>query len=514
MAKKNAAKCKISLERVFTVLQRQGLVASSSIPLEKKAHLTNIVADSRHLSEGDCFIAFRGQASDGHRFINEAIAKKSALLIAEDREAIPNDCSCPFIIVTNGRAAWSHLVAETFNNPQKKLEILAVTGTNGKTSTVWMVGEILRQSGYPCLTIGTLGADFGDKLIPTNHTTPDPDVLFQLLDEALSRGYRFVAMEASSHAIVQEKLSPIRFKAAAFTSFSRDHLDFHVTLDAYLEAKLRLFTELCDASARKVFWSGLAPVLKPMSNENDLWFYGTNSSKLSDKFLQIREINENFTKTTISYQMGTKSGTFEIPYFGHHIIENFCAAYLLVNALDLNLSTNNFLLLRQIPGRLQRVSDSPTEPQVIVDYAHTPDALQKTLEVLRPLCSGKLIVIFGCGGDRDRGKRPIMGSIAEKNADLVCVTSDNPRTEDPQTILQDILSGFLRPEAAIVIADRRSAIDFVVKNASTSDTVLIAGKGHEDYQIVGTKKYPFDDRNIAAQALLSWNNLSNNGRGF
>lgn len=430
-----------------------------------------------------------------------AIEAKVGLLVVERAEAIPSGCSIPHVVVRSGRAAWAFLAAHAFGEPQDEMTALAVTGTNGKTSTVWMVGELLRGAGLPCLTIGTLGADFGSGPEATGHTTPDPDLLYGLLREALKRGIKHVAMEASSHAVVQEKLLPMRFSATAFTSFSRDHLDFHGTLADYFAAKERIFTQLCKADARRVLWEGLPQAKDIARHGGDVWYYGQGATRFGAKYLAIKQAIESFEGTELSYEASDGSGTLRIPYFGKHAVENFCAAYLLATTQVAKLPPSALAGLRHVPGRLQRVSTRPDEPQVIVDYAHTPDALEKTLEVLRPLCKGRLVVVFGCGGDRDRGKRPLMGQAAERLADAVYVSSDNPRSEDPAAIIAEIIGGLSAPAAARAIPDRRAAIGQAIGDAQPDDTVLIAGKGHETYQIVGKTTLPFDDRDVARAAL-------------
>jgi UDP-N-acetylmuramoyl-L-alanyl-D-glutamate--2,6-diaminopimelate ligase len=403
--------------------------------------------------------------------------------------------------VKSGRAAWAYLAAHAFGEPQDEMTVLAVTGTNGKTSTAWMVGELLRGAGLPCLTIGTLGADFGDGPEPTGHTTPDPDILYGLLREALRRGIKHVAMEASSHAVVQDKLLPMRFSATAFTSFSRDHLDFHGTLADYFAAKERIFTQLCRPDARRVLWEGLSQATDIARHGGDVWYYGQGAARLGAKYFAIEQAIESFAGTELHYKASDGSATLHIPYFGKHAVENFCAAYLLATTQVAKIPPSALAAMRHVPGRLQRVSTQPDEPQVIVDYAHTPDALEKTLQVLRPLCKGRLVVVFGCGGDRDRGKRPLMGQAAERLADVIYVSSDNPRSEDPAKIIAEIMSGLSTPAAARAIADRRAAIEQAVFDATPDDTVLVAGKGHETYQIVGKVTLPFDDREVARAAL-------------
>ena len=494
--------CKLNLASIPAALIRAHLLQIAS-PTSISEIFGNIVVDSRKIQPGDCFIALRGTSSDAHQFVPEAIRKRAGLLIVENRSSIPTGSSTPYLVVTSSRAAWAYLAAESYHNPQNFLKILAVTGTNGKTSTAWMLGEILRLAGHKCLTLGTLGADFGDHLLSTNHTTPDPDVLFRYLKDAVDRKVSFVAMEASSHAVVQEKLSPLRFSGAAFTSFSRDHLDFHSTLDEYFAAKERIFTELCAPDARQVIYEGLDRVEKFVASGKNIWFYGRRANRFGKNYLAIEQISQDHRGTALTCrEPGDKKHVFRIPYFGQHAIENFCAAYLLATS-QIALSISDFGTLRHVPGRLQLVSREPTEPNVIVDYAHTPDALEKTMLVLKALCRGQLIVVFGCGGDRDRGKRPIMGHLAGKLADKVYVTSDNPRSENPSSIISEIIMGIANEKKVSVFIDRKEAIFSAITEANPVDTVLIAGKGHENYQIIGSFRLAFDDREIATHALKS-----------
>jgi UDP-N-acetylmuramoyl-L-alanyl-D-glutamate--2,6-diaminopimelate ligase len=494
-------RCELELATVLAALTARGQVVSASSPPYTGKGRGGLVVDSRKLNAGDCFVVFKGVSSDAHQYIPMALEAKVGLLVVERADAIPSGCSVPHIVVKSGRAAWAYLAAHAFGEPQDEMTVLAVTGTNGKTSTAWMVGELLRGAGLPCLTIGTLGADFGDGPEPTGHTTPDPDILYGLLREALRRGIKHVAMEASSHAVVQDKLLPMRFSATAFTSFSRDHLDFHGTLADYFAAKERIFTQLCRPDARRVLWEGLSQATDIARHGGDVWYYGQGAARLGAKYFAIEQAIESFAGTELHYKASDGSATLHIPYFGKHAVENFCAAYLLATTQVAKIPPSALAAMRHVPGRLQRVSTQPDEPQVIVDYAHTPDALEKTLQVLRPLCKGRLVVVFGCGGDRDRGKRPLMGQAAERLADVIYVSSDNPRSEDPAKIIAEIMSGLSTPAAARAIADRRAAIEQAVFDATPDDTVLVAGKGHETYQIVGKVTLPFDDREVARAAL-------------
>lgn len=491
--------CELELAAIVATLRHKRQILQDTRSSFARG-LGKVVVDSRKLMPGDCFVAFRGINFDAHQFIPNAIAKRAGLLVVENDSLIPADCVIPYIVVKSGRASWSYLAAEANQQPQDQLKILAVTGTNGKTSTTWMAGEIFRSAGHKCLTIGTLGADFGEGPSCTTHTTPDPDVLFALLKEAVTRGVKLVVMEASSHAVVQEKLSPLRFTAAAFTSFSRDHLDFHGSMTEYFAAKERVFTTLCMPNARHVIWSGLDEAHRFVRNDENVFFYGEHAEKLGVNYLTIDETIDNSVGTLMRYRRNAESKCIQIPYFGKHAIENFCAALLLAES-QMEIPFSDFSKLRQVPGRLELVSRRSNEPKTVVDYAHTPDALKKTLEVLRTICRGKLIVVFGCGGDRDRGKRPMMGQLAEQLADLVYVTSDNPRSEDPSIIIDEILSGFKKSNLSLAIIDREQAIREAIRAAKPEDTVIIAGKGHETYQIIGNNRLSFDDREIARKAL-------------
>jgi UDP-N-acetylmuramoyl-L-alanyl-D-glutamate--2,6-diaminopimelate ligase len=479
-------KCRLSPEAAVAALKREGwLKSAGGTPA---AHAGTLTTDSRQVAKGDLFLAYQGVLLDGHAHLGKAIEQHAGLLIVEDQAKIPAGTKTAWAEVKSGRGAWAFLAAEAFGNPQRELTCLGVTGTNGKTSTVWMIGELLRAAGVRCLTIGTLGAYFGDHHVPTRHTTPDPDVLYALLADAVKRGVSTMAMEVSSHAIAQEKVLPIRYSAAAFTSFSRDHLDFHPTMEHYFETKMRLFEELLTPDATKIFCDAIEP--KP--DLSDFEVYGRN----------IRIKSTGFTGTEL--EIATKIGVFSgrIPYFARHAIENFVAALLTSKVVTKSLvDASLWKNLRPVPGRLEQVVGKKSGPQVVVDYAHTPDALEKTLQVLRPFTKGQLAVVFGCGGDRDKGKRPEMAKIAEALADRVYVTSDNPRTEKPEAILDDIVRGLDRPDQAKVEVDRAKAIARAIREARSDDMVLIAGKGHETYQIIGKETLPFDDREVARSCL-------------
>lgn len=497
-------RCRISPDVAVQTLRREGLLkASQGTPATPVGTLST---DSRQIGKGDLFLAYQGVAADGHAHLAKAIAQGAGLLVVEDKAKVPPGTSCAWAEVTSGRLAWSFLAAEAFGNPQRDLQCLGVTGTNGKTSTVWMTGELLRAAGVRCLTLGTLGADFGDHHVPTRHTTPDPDVLYALLADAVKRGVTTLAMEVSSHAIAQEKVQPIRYSSAAFTSFSRDHLDFHPSMAHYFATKWRLFTELTEKSASRIVCDGLEEKfnLAPFGNTTTVYGEGAEAKATAwsaHDYLKLRVTRTGFVGSRLEFSTKTEKFAGDVPYFARHALENFAAALLTAKAVTGQfIEPRHWQNLRPVPGRLEQVLGGGG-PQVVVDYAHTPDALEKTLTVLRPLCRGQLRVVFGCGGDRDKGKRPEMGKVAERLADHVVVTSDNPRTEDPQAILQDIARGLDRPALVTFEVDRAKAIKAAIADAKADDMVLIAGKGHETYQIIGKEKLPFDDREVARKCL-------------
>ncbi len=473
-----------------------------------------VCTDSRKAQTGCIFIAIKGTKHDGHRHLNELAGLGLSLIVTEcDPPPEANWAkTTPWIRVSSSRKAWSYLASSAYDEPQTNLKLIAVTGTNGKTSTVWMVGELLRTSGIKCMTVGTLGAYIGDQHFPTGHTTPDPDILFSLLRLATDQGVSVVAMEASSHALAQSKLAALSFDAMAFTSFSRDHLDFHESLEDYWKAKWQLFTELGKPGALCAFSASLGTQLNLGTlSGRDVQLYGAKqhfpsvqNSKDSMVKLTTYEVTTsdfNGSQINLSSPGSTVKSGF-VPYFADHALDNFTAAEILASRVSSRaIPSNVWRHLRAVPGRLEQVLISG-RPGVIVDYAHTPDALEKTLRVLKPLCRGKLHVVFGCGGNRDKGKRPIMGGIASTIADHVIITSDNPRHEDPAAIANDICGGTHGATTVDVELDRELAIRQAIEGAKAADLILIAGKGHETEQIFADRVVPFDDRLIAKKALL------------
>lgn len=498
---------RLNLARAKPVLVDANLVRVASEGQGFSAGVGAVRTDSRRVSSGDCFVAYKGVKSDGHNFLPAAIARGAQLLIVEDQRLVPIGTTVRWIEVKNARAAWAHLAAEAHGNPQKDLTLLGVTGTNGKTSTACMTAALLRACAVPCLFLGTLGADFdGTVKAATGHTTPDPDILFGLLAAAKSRGISTVAMEVSSHSVAHEKLGPMRFSAGAFTSFSRDHLDLHGTMEDYWAAKWRFVTELCRPKALRALCRDLPLDAVRLGQLENAWLYslGRNwSTDSSIRHLGIDVTHSSLEGTAITAAVNGGESSGFVPYFARHALENFAAALLLSSVVVGKIPEPKYWRqLPPVPGRLQVVAAaSATQPTVIVDYAHTPDALEKTLKIVRPLCRGALRVVFGCGGDRDSGKRPIMGRIASELAHVCYITSDNPRSEDPASIIASIVSGVVSGSEIHLVVDRRAAIAQAIYAATPNDLVLIAGKGHETYQIIAGQNLPFDDGAVAGEFL-------------
>jgi UDP-N-acetylmuramoyl-L-alanyl-D-glutamate--2,6-diaminopimelate ligase len=510
-------KITLSADQCLNTLKGAGQFKDSNLPIRAdldRAALRMLVHDSRTVTTGAIFIAIKGTKFDPHQELPKEVRANAAFLIIQELTASIKKSKLPYILVENTRAAWAHLCAAAFDHPQKKISLIGVTGTNGKTSSVWYTRQLMMQINIPCLTIGTLGAFFPDEEYITTHTTPDPPVFYTLLSMAVAKDIKYVVMEVSSHAIYQEKLAPCEFACVGFTSFTRDHLDLHGSMEAYLNEKIRLLTELRNPSA-PIFLSAsladsLGAILRAHTDHTACAIYGFGADHVArthniKRFVNIESTSGSNRSSHIlvkNEQGITKQ--FDLPLVGHVALENFALAASMVHHLtNADLSDDQCGKLASVPGRLELVaSDKPDEPRVVVDYAHTPDALEKVIEILRPLTSGNFYVIVGCGGDRDPGKRPMMGKIACTLADQAVFTSDNPRSEAPEKIIDDMLAGVSECDAKpLVECDRAKAIALVIAKAKSGDTVLIAGKGHEDYQEIKGVKHPFDDRLVALNCL-------------
>jgi UDP-N-acetylmuramoyl-L-alanyl-D-glutamate--2,6-diaminopimelate ligase len=456
-----------------------------------------ICSDSRRVGKGDVFVATAGTRTNGHDFIKEAFDKGAGYLVCERPVELQ---TAKVIVVEDSKEALAKLAQASFHNPSAKLTNLAVTGTNGKTTVCFLVRSVIQTAGQKCALIGTIAYDTGDTIENATLTTPDAIQIAQTASQAIKAGAEFMVLEASSHALSQNRLAGIDFAAAAFTNLTGDHLDYHKTEEDYLAAKMKLFEQLPkEATAVLNKQSPHADRIAAKTAANILW-YGLDDHADIVGHVESMDINQTRFSLTCA---GQKEFVTTNLTGTHNVSNHLAAAGLCIAAgFDLNVIATGLTALKSVPGRLEPV-DRGQNFAVLVDYAHTDDALKNVLTTLKPLCKAKLTVVFGCGGDRDRAKRPRMAKVAAQLADSVIVTSDNPRTEQPENIIEDIIGGFSRSdwENVTIEPDRKTAIELAVKSAAKDDIVLIAGKGHETYQIIGDKKFDFDDKQIAQNFL-------------
>lgn len=469
----------------------------------------NLSTDSRRLQAGDAFIAWPGYANDGRQFVPAALAAGAAACIVEAKGAESFRFDATRVATMAGlKAATGPLASTYLNHPSQQLDVMAVTGTNGKTSVAWWVAQSLSLLGRRCGLVGTLGvgeppsaASPAASVLSTGLTTPDPVTLQTAFRRFVDSGFAACAIEASSIGIVEQRMAGTQIAVALFTNLTRDHIDYHGDMDTYWAAKAQLFAwpglRAAVLNIDDERGAALAPQLKGL----DVWTYSTGkSARLLASRIAYRDGGLAFTLNENAEAVEVRSGLI-----GDYNVSNLLAVIGGLRALGVPLvdAARVCAQLTAVPGRMQSVV-SGAGPAVVVDYAHTPDALEKALQALRPLAQergGRLWGVFGCGGNRDATKRPLMGAIAERVADQVVVTSDNPRNEVPGEILKQIAAGMARPERAVVIEDRRAAIAHAVMQAQPNDVILIAGKGHEPDQEIAGVKYPFSDVQEAQTAL-------------
>jgi UDP-N-acetylmuramoyl-L-alanyl-D-glutamate--2,6-diaminopimelate ligase len=464
----------------------------------------NICADSRLVKAGDIFIAIKGTFHNGHDFLNQAVENGARYIVCQRNDAgyeIP-DTGCETIIVVDSAKAAAALAQASRGNPASQLTNLAVTGTNGKTTVAFLVRCCIQKAGEKCGLIGTVIYDTGAQSSEAALTTPDCLAIAETQSQMLKAGAKYMVIEASSHALSQNRLAGIDFKAAAFTNLTGDHLDYHKTEKNYLAAKSLLFEKLSpNATAILNKESPHAVELAMKTKAKVLWYAIDNAADIT---AHIRSVD--ITGSVFVLEYAGQRQPVNTPLLGRHNISNHLAAagLCLSAGFDLETVAAGLSALRTIPGRLERM-DWHGDFSVLIDYAHTDDALKNVLSTLNPLCEGKLRVVFGCGGDRDRTKRPRMAKVAEQLADFVIVTSDNPRTERPEDIIEQIATGFENPDSQTITIepDRRKAIELAIKTAGKDDIILIAGKGHETYQIIGTTKFDFSDKTVAQEYLAN-----------
>jgi UDP-N-acetylmuramoyl-L-alanyl-D-glutamate--2,6-diaminopimelate ligase len=478
--------------------------------------IRGISYDSRAISPGDLFVALRGEAADGHAHLSQALGLGAVALLIE---AAPADSlQSPAVVVPDTRRALAHVATRFFGEPAAEMTLVGITGTNGKTSVSYLVESILTRAKMRVGLVGTVEVRYASERLRAVNTTPESLDLQRMLRSMRTQNIEAVAMEVSSHGLELGRVNGCRFSVAAFTNLTQDHLDFHGTMDSYLQSKVRLFEDhlvsggsavvnIDDPASDKICAAARASGARLVRVTRD-----------ATRDAEIRLLSAECTLEGSVAHLSLPAGEIrlELPLLGDFNLENLLVACGIAEALGIDRATlaAGVANCPQVPGRVERVGRAlPNSPSVIVDYAHTPDAVDKLLLAMRPLAAGRLITVFGCGGDRDRAKRPLMAEAVARSSDRIIATSDNPRTEDPLAILDDVEAGLprgervapealdTRPSGYCVIQDRREAIELAVTIARTDDTVVIAGKGHEDYQIVGRTKLPFDDRQEALRSL-------------
>ncbi len=457
--------------------------------------IRRITTDSRDVTNGALFIAVEGYKESGSRYIEDAVRKGAVAIVTEKR--LKNTSAVPAGIAVcrtdNARREVLLISRAFYGFPSNDLTLIGVTGTNGKTTFTYLLESILQEAGMSPGVIGTVSYRYGGVTKKADNTTPDPLVIQSLMDRMREGKTSHCIMEVSSHALAMERVLPSDFDVAVFTNLSQDHLDFHRTMEEYFEAKARLFTGLSPESVAVLNTDDEYGRRLVRTAKGTVVTYGTNPQAA------VRGKVENLSLSGSCFSINEVR--FSTRLIGMHNIYNIIAAAAAAQILRVDCDTVRRAVCRfeNVPGRFERVGES-TGIHVFVDYAHTPDALQKLLDAAGALKTGRIITVFGCGGDRDRAKRPLMGRVVEQASDIAIVTSDNPRTEDPLAVIEDIKKG-LTGKNHLVVPDRRNAIYRAVEMALSGDIVLIAGKGHEDYQILGDKKIHFDDREVALEVL-------------
>ncbi len=485
----------MQLKTLAAALPIRQVIGTLDRPVESIAY------DSRRVQRNGLFVALRGEKTDGHQFIDQAIEKGASVIVTE-REG--NNRRVTSLVVENTRTALADLSATFYGHPARKLKLAAVTGTNGKTTTAFLIKHICEKAGLRCGLIGTVRYEIGERVLPAIRTTPESLDLQELLAQIVNAGCSAAATEVSSHALAQDRTRGIEWNVAVFTNLTQDHLDFHETMENYFDSKAKLFTQLGSQEKKR----------KPVAIVNIDDRYGEQLLKKIDQRVAVvtygRSVRADFRASNYrvefsgtSYQLDAhgKSYLVRVPLIGGFNVANSVAALAAANALGISLRDAVLSLGKspQVPGRLELVP-AKRQFQVFVDYAHTPDALRNVLNTLRELEPHRLIVVFGCGGNRDREKRPLMGEIVDRHADYAIVTSDNPRKEDPNAIIVEIEKGF-RSSHYEKMVDRTQAINRAIALAQPRDIVLIAGKGHENYQEFADHTVPFDDIQVARRAI-------------
>lgn len=461
---------------------------------DAELEISGVSYDSRKTEKGDMFVAIRGFEADGHKFIPKAVENGAAVILCEEKPS----CDIPYVLVSDSRYGLAIVSRDFFGDPASEMTTIGITGTSGKTSSSYLIKHMLESKlDAKVGLIGTNGNMIGDEFLHTEHTTPESYELHKLFRHMADSGCTHVVMEVSSHSLTLERVAGIHFDVALYTNLSQDHLDFHGTMEEYAAAKRKLFS-MCSLGCFNLD-DAWADFMRDGASCRTMTFSTEkNEADLVAKDIRLTADGVRFASVSGDEISMTKLG---IP--GMFSVYNALGTMSVGLALGLSLAdcSDAMSSAKGVKGRLEIV---PTgrDFSVVIDYSHKPDALEKVLKTLKPVTRGRLIALFGCGGDRDKLKRPIMGHIAADNADLVVVTSDNPRTEDPDEIIREIVAGMKDKRTPTkVICDRREAIAWAIDNAAPGDVLLLAGKGHEDYQVVGHEKHHMDEREIVSDCL-------------
>lgn len=463
------------------------------VPTGQDVEITGITDSSEKVQKGDLFVCIRGKHTDGNRYYSEAVQRGAAAVLLQQPGG---NAAVPVFSAKDTRRIYAMMCGRLAGNPAEKLRITGITGTNGKTTVSWLLRQVLQLNGRNCGLVGTVENRIGNEAEPAVHTTPEPAEWNRLLNRMLESECTDVVAEISSQAMDQQRMAGVHFSCAAFTNLSGEHLDYHGTVEAYYQAKRKLF-DSCECAVVGIDdpWG-----IRLAGEISCRKFTFSARSPLADYSVCGAENQANGTVFRIRSPLGEMAAY--LPMFGEYNLSNgLCAVLCAVQTgIPLRQAVNALEFVQPPRGRMEEVKNA-CGIRVFLDYAHTPDALEKALKALRKQCKGRLVCLFGCGGDRDRSKRPEMGRVASENCDLLIVTSDNPRTEEPEAIIREILPG-IRPECpSRVIPDRAEAIRAAVLEAEEEDWLLLAGKGHETVQTVGNGTYPFDERETVRRAM-------------
>ena len=461
---------------------------------DAEREISGVSYDSRKTEKGDMFVAIRGFEADGHKFIPKAVENGAAVILCEEKPS----CDIPYVLVSDSRYGLAIVSRDFFGDPASEMTMIGITGTSGKTSSSYLIKHMLESKlDAKVGLIGTNGNMIGDEFLYTEHTTPESYELHKLFRHMADSGCTHVVMEVSSHSLTLERVAGIHFDVALYTNLSQDHLDFHGTMEEYAAAKRKLFS-MCSIGCFNLD-DAWADFMRDGASCRTMTF----STEKNEADLVAKDIRLTADGVRFASVSGDEISITKLGIPGMFSVYNALGTMSVGLALGLSLAdcSDAMSSAKGVKGRLEIV---PTgrDFSVVIDYSHKPDALEKVLKTLKPVTRGRLIALFGCGGDRDKLKRPIMGRIAADNADLVVVTSDNPRTEDPDEIIREIVAGMKDKRTPTkVICDRREAIAWAIDNAAPGDVLLLAGKGHEDYQVVGHEKHHMDEREIVADCL-------------